>query len=85
MFNPNSKLGINTLELIDKYFEEYNKDVVIKPNNGSEGIGVFHIYSRDELLEKANELFKTNFSISICPFYKIDKEYRVVVLDNEVK
>ena len=85
LFNPNSKLGINTLKLIDKYFEEYNKDVVIKPNNGSEGIGVFHINSRDELLEKANELFKTNFSISICPFYKIDKEYRVVVLDNEVK
>lgn len=85
LFTPNSKLGNNTLELIDKYFEEYNKDVVIKPNNGSEGIGVFHIKNREELLEKTQELFKSNFSISICPFYEIESEYRVVILDNEVK
>ncbi len=85
LFNPNSKLGSNTLELMNNYFEEYNKDVVIKPNNGSEGIGVFHIKDRKELIEKSNELFKSNFSISICPFYNIDSEYRIIVLDNEVK
>lgn len=85
LFNPNSKLGSNTLELLDKYFEEYNKDVVIKPNNGSEGIGVFHIKDKEELLEKTYELFKSNFSISICPFYEIESEYRVVVLSDEVK
>ena len=85
LFNPNSKLGNNTLELIDRYFQEYNENVVIKPNNGSEGIGVYHIKDREELLEKTNELFNSNFSISICPFYEIDREYRIIVLDNQVE
>ena len=85
LFNPNSKLGNNTMNLLKKYFIKYNKDVVIKPNLGTEGTGVYHITDYDNLIEITNELFKNNFSISICPFYKIDNEYRVVVLNNKVK
>jgi len=85
LFNPNSKLGINTLELINKYFEEYNKDVVLKPNTGTEGTDVYHITDIDNLIIVAKRLFESNFSISICPFYRIDNEYRVVVLNNKVK
>lgn len=85
LFNPNSKIGNNTMNLLKKYFIKYNKDVVIKPNLGTEGTGVYHITDYDNLVEITNELFKNNFSISICPFYKIDNEYRVVVLNNKVK
>lgn len=85
LFNPNSKLGNNTFELIKKYFEEYNKDVVLKPNTGTEGTDVYHITDYANLITVANKLFESNFSISICPFYKIDNEYRVVVLNNKVK
>lgn len=85
LFNPNSKLGSNTFDLIEEYFKEYNENVVIKPNNGSEGIGVYHISDREELFKNVIELFKSNFSISICPFYEIDKEFRVIVLDDNVE
>lgn len=85
LFNPKSKLGKNTNELLDKYFEEYGRDTVIKPNIGTEGNNVFHITNKNELKSVVNELFKNNYSISICPFYQISKEYRVVVLNNKVK
>ena len=85
LFNPNSKLGNNTTNLIDKYFIDYNKNVVIKPNMGTEGTDVYHITNREELHKVVTKLFETNFSISICPFYQIDNEYRVVVLNNKVK
>lgn len=85
LFNLSSNLGNDTYYLLDKYFKEYGEDVVIKPNIGTEGNDVYHITSKEELKKIVNELFKTNFSISICPFYQIDNEYRVVVLNNEIK
>lgn len=36
----------------------------------------------DTILDK---LFKTNYSISICPFYEIKNEYRVIMLNGEKK
>lgn len=85
LFNPNSKLGSNTNDLLKKYFTEYHDNVVIKPNLGTEGTNVYHITNYSDLLKITNELFKNNFSISICPFYKIDNEYRVVVLNDKIK
>lgn len=85
LFNYNTLYGKDTLKLIDNYFESFNRNVVIKPNNGSRGIGVKHITNKEDLLNNIDKLFVDNFSISICPFYNIDSEYRVVVLDREVK
>lgn len=85
LFNPSSKLGADTPKLIEDYFNKYQGDVVIKPNNGTEGHDVYHLKNIQTLKEKCNELFQNNFSISICPFYQIDSEYRVVVLDGEVR
>ncbi len=85
LFNPQSKLGSNTKKLIKEYFNKYHKDVVVKPNNGTEGTDIYHINNFDDLMYITDRLFNTNFSISICPFYNIDSEYRVVVLDNSVE
>ena len=72
-------------EDIINIFNEYNNDVIIKPNKGSMGIGVYHITNELELLDKVKNLLVKNYSISICPFYKIKNEYRVIILDNQVK
>ena len=77
--------GCNTKEDIIACFNKYNNDVVIKPNKGSMGLGVYHIIDKDELITKINELLIKNYSISICPYYHIKNEYRVIVLDNEIK
>ena len=75
----------HTKEDIINYFNEYKENVVIKPNIGSLGLGVHHITNKDELLEKTKELLTENFSISICPFYNIKYEYRIIVLNNHIK
>lgn len=85
LFNPNSKYGKNTYKLAKDYFLNYNSDVVVKPNKGTTGSHVYHIKDEKELIEKMNTIFNKNFSLSICPYYQIDSEYRVVVLDNNIE
>ena len=77
--------GCHTKEDLIKYFNKYNHDVVIKPNLGTIGNGVYHITDEKRLLSKTKTLFKENFSISICPYYYAKNEYRVIVLDNQAK
>ncbi len=75
----------HTKEDLIKCFNDYQNDVVIKPNHGAVGHGVYHITNEKRLFSKTKELFKTNYSISICPYYHAKNEYRVIVLDNQVK
>ena len=77
--------GCNSNEDLQNIFDEYNRNVVVKPNNGYQGIDVYHITNYSDLTNTTNKLFKNNYSISICPYYHIKNEYRVVVLDNDIK
>lgn len=81
----NYAIGCQSKEDLLKYFNKYNRNVVIKPNKGAMGIGVYHITNEDDLYEKTKLLLTSKYSISICPFYHIKNEYRVVILDNEIK
>jgi len=85
LFNPNTELGNNTFKLLEETFQEYDHNIVLKPNIGTEGNNVYHITNKQDLKKTVNKLFEHNFSISICPFYKIDNEYRVIVLNKKVK
>ncbi|MEG1009813.1 MAG: hypothetical protein RSF67_08410 [Clostridia bacterium] len=66
------------------FFIKYNQDVVVKTNKGTCGTGVYHIKNKDELIKRMDNLLINNYSISLCPFYNIKCEYRVIVLDNKV-
>lgn len=66
-------------------FLKYNKNVILKVNNGTCGDGVYHITTKKELKKIYNHLLKYNFSISLCPYYDIKNEYRVILLNNEIK
>ncbi len=70
---------------IKDLFSKYQGRVVVKSNYGTKGEEVFYADNLNYLLAKVKELLIVNFSISICPFYEIKAEYRVVVLDNKVK
>lgn len=59
--------------------------LVFKPNYGCEGQGVFLCHSIKETESAIQKLFKTQDSISICPYYDIKTEYRTFYLDGEVK
>lgn len=58
--------------------------LVVKPNYGCEGQGVSLCHSMKETESAIQKLFKTQNSISICPYYDIRTEYRTFYLDGKV-
>ncbi len=75
----------NSFKYCYDLFLKYNKNVILKVNNGTCGDGVYHITTKKELKKVYNHLLKYNFSISLCPYYDIKNEYRVILLNNEIK
>ncbi len=70
----------NEEDKLEKYFYEYNQNVVLKPNNGTCGNNVLHICEYDKLKSEYNKLISKYYSVDICPFYEIESEYRVIYL-----
>lgn len=68
------------LELLKKYGH-----LVCKPNEGTGGIDVFQVSTAAELELAVNTVFAHSRSLALSPFYPIDQEYRVILLNNEVK
>ncbi|WP_316355575.1 ATP-grasp domain-containing protein [Candidatus Neptunichlamydia sp. REUL1] len=62
-------------------FDEWGKNVVVKPNDGTGGNQVFHVEKARDLEKAALDIFKTKSMLCISPFHKINYEYRVVYLD----
>lgn len=70
---------------IINYFNKHNKEVIVKANISNAGKEVFKIVDEKELFKVIDQLLLKHFSISICPYYQIINEYRVVLLNNEVR
>lgn len=70
---------------IIEFSKKYNYDMVVKINNGTCGNNMFHTRNIIELIEAVNKLLERNFSIIICPYYKIKHEYRNIVLNENVE
>ena len=62
-----------------------NKQLVVKPNEGREGLGVYLCNEVDEVKQAVQSLFKEGKeSVSLCPYYKIKTEYRTFYLNGQV-
>lgn len=70
---------------IKKVFHKYEKNVVLKTNEGACGTNIIHIKDENELVSEVNRLTKSHTSLSICPYYDIENEYRAIVLNNNVE
>ena len=66
--------------------EEFSKHkcLVVKPNQGYEGEGIELCHTKKEVEKAIEKLFQTCLSISICPYYHIETEYRTFYLKGEV-
>ena len=78
-----SAVGSNTYSKVEEIFEEYPQGIVLKANDSTCGNEVYHIKKKEDISFYLERLFHKNFSISICPFYDIEREYRLIVLNNE--
>ena len=88
LFNPSTRSAYvpdsGNYALVLQEFLKNNK-IVVKPNDGCEGINVFLCNSIKEAEIAIQKIFKTNPSLSICPFYNIKTEYRTFLLNGKVK
>lgn len=87
LFNPKTRSSYvqpegNEYILSNEIYK--HKKIVIKPNHGSEGVGVSLCKTLKEAENTALKLFETNSSISICPYYDIKTEYRTFYLNGKV-
>lgn len=78
-------LGVNgnwkqMLSLLDVY-----RKIVVKPNTGTGGTGLIIVENEEELEIAVNETFSKTSTLCISPYYDISDEYRVIILNGEVK
>ncbi len=66
-----------------QYAAKLDYPVVVKPNDKSQGIDVYVVYNKKELVTCLKKIFKHN-KVAIIERYMPGKDYRVVVLDGEV-
>lgn len=71
--------------LVKELFLKYNKDIVIKANISFGGKDVYHLKSLKELYKVMDKLFIKNYSLSLCPYQDINTEYRIIVLNKDIK
>ncbi len=68
------------MALLDRY-----GDLVIKPNEGTGGDYVFRVRSPYELEVAVSEIFRHTTALSVSPYLPIDHEYRVIILDGDIR
>lgn len=76
-------IGQNQYEDFFSYFKNNKKHIVVKANNDSCGKNVFEVKTKKELVRVMDLLFQNHFSVSLCPFYEIEREYRVIILNGK--
>lgn len=83
--NNNYALSCNNMDYLTALFNKYHQNVVLKVNNGTCGVNVEHIDNPKDLEEKFLKMSTKNNSLSLCPYYEIDNEFRAIVLDNKIR
>ena len=94
-FEVLDNLNLKTVE-IKPVFENYNpdnlvsylnehKELIVKSKNGTCGTEVFKVSNPVDLFAKVDFLLNKNSPICLSPYYNIKSEYRVIILNNEIK
>lgn len=67
------------------YAKSHNYNIICKPNIGTGGNDVYKIFDAISLENYIHTLFVKYRAICLCPFYNIENEYRVIVLNDKVE
>lgn len=66
-----------------KYAKKIGFPVIVKPNGGSQGVGVCKVFNKSEFYRAVKTVFKSDY-IVIVQSPVSGKDYRIVVLDDKV-
>ena len=86
IFNPNTRSNFynkDYMNLICELLNE-NKKIVLKANNSYQGKDVYICENKEQVSKVIEKLFKSNDTLSYCPYYDIDYEYRAIYLCSEI-
>lgn len=85
--SPENIYDINQYEHWQKMLDylKLHQKIVVKPNDGSMGYNVMKVSTEEELESALIKIFPESKYVALSPYYHIDAEYRVIVLDEEVK
>jgi D-alanine-D-alanine ligase-like ATP-grasp enzyme len=72
-----------TIDAAYKYAASLGFPVIVKPNSGSQGIGVSKVYTKTVFYKALRFVFKRD-KVALVQRPVSGKDYRIVVLDNEV-
>ncbi len=72
------------IELLNNQLNNHGR-LVCKTNEGSGGSNVYLISNQFELERAVHKIFSHSRTMAVCPFYEIEDEFRVVVLNDEVE
>ncbi len=75
--------GLGNWEKMLQFFRTHNEKIICKPTSGTGGNNVFLVESVLDLEDAIQQLFTKHRSIALSPFYKIEKEYRIIILNGE--
>lgn len=77
--------GYNSLDYVREYFRAQGGRIVMKPNNGASGVGVSLVTQESDIEPALKVVFWHAVSASMCPFYEVRYEYRLILLDGTVR
>ena len=66
-----------------EYADRHGHDVVCKPNEGTNGVGVVRARNPLNLRRAVQELFERHRTICLSPWLPIEREFRLVLLDGD--
>jgi D-alanine-D-alanine ligase-like ATP-grasp enzyme len=66
-----------------RYAQKLGFPVIVKPNSGSQGVGVALVHTKEEFYQAMRKIFKFD-KIAIIQRQVLGKDYRVVVLDKKI-
>ena len=73
-----------TIPFALKFAKKLKYPLIVKPNNKSQGTGVFLVYSEKELRDGLKEIFESDSRVAIIEEYMPGLDYRIVVLGEEI-
>jgi glutathione synthase/RimK-type ligase-like ATP-grasp enzyme len=86
LLNENSRFAHNNpFAAAQKLFFQWDRSVVLKQDNGSQGSNVYKITTVDELEARLEELSSLQVNSAISPYREANVEYRIVTLNYEPK
>lgn len=83
-YMQNSNSNTEIINSLNNKLKTY-KNLVLKYNEGMSGNDVYLINNSQDLQTKAEYILKKFNSLTASPFYNIEHEYRVIILNGEVK